>query len=268
MINRFSVLASIVLGFVLLSSTFIGMTTSSATYNPVSDVDKDWDVDIFDIVKVAGAYGSKYTFVTPEANETIITVLSLGESPPEVGNARVTVIDPAFSAGWDAVVVDYTDLSGIVRFELSPNKNYTAIAWSGSAYNYVNFTTNLLGEASVLILLGEMPTPVIRQLPTGWVVVTLMNETGFVSPVDEFGLIVQRLELDPLTHNWLYMEEICSGTTSKGVLALRTSLPVNVPHSNRGIFLIDQYGNHRGSCVYTPDENNCANIILFVTPPP
>ena len=43
---------------VLLAPMFLVTVSSSATYDPWSDLDADGDIDIFDMVKIASAYGS------------------------------------------------------------------------------------------------------------------------------------------------------------------------------------------------------------------
>ena len=54
-----SILLNIVLVTVLATSLFfISTTASTAEYNPWSDIDGDGDIDIYDVVKVTGIYGS------------------------------------------------------------------------------------------------------------------------------------------------------------------------------------------------------------------
>lgn len=52
-------LANLMIAVILLSSPFIVQLTSSAPYDPWADLDGDGDVDIFDIVDIAGRYGTK-----------------------------------------------------------------------------------------------------------------------------------------------------------------------------------------------------------------
>ncbi len=48
-----------IIAIVLLSSPFVIQLTSSAPYDPWADLDGDGDVDIFDVVDIAGRYDTK-----------------------------------------------------------------------------------------------------------------------------------------------------------------------------------------------------------------
>jgi len=233
-----------------------------------TDLNRDGTVDILDLTQVGQAYGSNLT-LAQETNKTVVTVLSFDKSPPEVENARVAIVDPTTidDQNDNPIPVGFTNSSGIVVFRLGPNKNYTAVAWGETNYNYANFTTNSLGEASILIILGE-PTNPIKYLPSGWVMITLLdNETGQINH-ELLGIIVQEFAWNLTGHTWYWIATRDGFTGTFGVVLLRTWCLVNKPHSNMGIYVIDPYGNDRGSCVYSPDENGCANVILYVTPPP
>jgi len=52
-------MASMILAMFLLASLFlVGLTSSAGVYNPWYDLDDDGDIDIFDVVKMAGIYGT------------------------------------------------------------------------------------------------------------------------------------------------------------------------------------------------------------------
>ena len=54
-----STVTNIVLSLVLLSSLFyVGVTSSIAVYDPYADYDQDGDIDIYDVVPMADAYGT------------------------------------------------------------------------------------------------------------------------------------------------------------------------------------------------------------------
>jgi hypothetical protein len=256
-------------GLILVSSSFqIALSTSDpASYDVMADVNRDRTIDVNDLSRLGRAYGSNLVLPS-EPNKVVVTVLSFDKEPAEVENARVAVVDPAFPSGrWDAIEAGYTNSSGVVVFSLSPNKNYTAIAWSASAYSYMNFTTNAVGESSVLICVGEPTLPPIHSLPPRWIVVTLLDsQTGNVSS-ELLAILVDRLTW--VRPNWV-REEICSSALElgTGVAVLPVNLAVNEPYSRRAIWVIDPWANDRGSAVYSPDEDGCANVIVNVPPPP
>ena len=61
-------LANLALAAALLLTPFLVGLTASAPYNPWNDLDDDGDIDIFDIVKISGTYG---TTGDPGKNVTI-----------------------------------------------------------------------------------------------------------------------------------------------------------------------------------------------------
>jgi hypothetical protein len=63
----FMKMTSVVLVVVLSVSLFLVGTTSSASYDPWIDLDDDGDIDIFDIVQMAGAYGTTGTPINKTA---------------------------------------------------------------------------------------------------------------------------------------------------------------------------------------------------------
>jgi len=254
-----------------LAFTQLAVTTSNNSYDIMADINRDGIVDANDLARLGNAYGSSLILAS-EPNKTVVTVLSFDKEPPRVENSRVAIIDPeVFGFESTTVDVDYTNSSGRVAFGLSSDKNYTAIAWSGSAYNYANFTTNSLGEASLLILLGEPSLPPIHSLPPGWIVVTVQNnETGSVIFDREFVIIVNQIEFDP--------PSFVSTSTGKGVfdetapylgvVVIPPDWQFNEPHSDWG--LVHYHATHGYiGChgIYSPDENGCANVIVYVTPP-
>lgn len=166
-LNRNMLKKIIALGLVglFLAVSFAVAEDNIGPYNPIADVNRDGTVDILDLVEVGQAYGSNLT-LSSEPNKTVVTVLSFDKEPPEVEKARVAIIDP--DVFWDVVEVKYSNSSGIATFELSSNKNYTAIAWSGSAshnsidgnvtslegVNYVYITTKPNNQQGILYMVN------------------------------------------------------------------------------------------------------------------
>jgi len=253
----------------ILVSTQVALTTSDlSSYDLMADFNRDRIVDAEDLARLCNAYGSRLVLPS-EPNKTVVTVLSFDKDPPEVENARVAIVDPNTLDNQvnNPINVKHANSSGIATFELDSSKNYTAIAWSGSAYNYNNFTTNSLGEASVLILLGEPSLPPIRALLQGWVVVTVLeNETGtIVSPGIDFALLIYRIEFcgDSFVSEYDYHV-----FNKGGIVVIPPNLLFSKPYSRWGLVLMDQTGViWKGCSVYSPDEEGCANVILYVTPP-
>jgi len=67
---KLSTLMNIILSVVLLTSMFyVGITSSQGVYDPWCDQDSDGDIDIYDIVPAASAYG---TTGNPTRNVTIV----------------------------------------------------------------------------------------------------------------------------------------------------------------------------------------------------
>lgn len=260
----FSVVTILVLVFAQIAIT----SSDLSSYDVMADVNRDRIVDAEDLARLGNAYGSSLVLPSEPA-KTVVTVLSFDRVPPEVENARVAIIDPEMLC--DAENVTYTDSSGIATFELSPSKNYTAIAWSGSAYNYANFTTDSFSEASVPISLGEPSLPPIRSLPQGWIVVTILdNETRL--PYYDPNLMgyfrVDRLECTwPVGDIWSW-ENIFDTFISGGVYVLPINFSnLHEPCSARGITFWDSTtGRPVSSGVYSPNEHGCANVILYATP--
>lgn len=142
-----------------------------STYDPMADVNRDGIVDVNDLSRLGQAYGS--TGLAYQENKTVITVFN--ETGP-IENARVAVFSIAGyeDVGENPKNISYTDSFGIADFTLDANANYTVIVWSGADYNYADFTTNLVGEASVSILIGKGT----KHLPTCWVTVSIINRTS------------------------------------------------------------------------------------------
>lgn len=120
------------------------------SYNPIVDLNRDGKIDVRDIAKVAIAYGSIQALPT-QRNQTVVYVYQLETDPPEIQNVCVAIAELPLSSNTKVVRVGYTNLSGITNFMLSPNTNYTAIAWSNKTYNYAYFTTNEFSEVSAVI---------------------------------------------------------------------------------------------------------------------
>lgn len=264
-------------GLILVSSSFqIALSSSDpASYDVMADVNRDRTVDIYDLNRLGRAYGSNLDLPS-EPGKVVVTVLSFDKEPPEVENTRVAAVGPELLGNQieNPINVTYTNSSGIATFDLSPSKNYTAIAWSGSAYNSANFTTNPLGEATLLILLRESSVPPIRALPDGWVTVTLLdNETGSlvfgwdISPGNDFVMGIYGMQFSQ-AENRFVSQRIRNLYTIGGVVLIPPSWSFNKPFSKWGLALRDDVnGWFLGSCIYSPDENGCANAILFVTIP-
>jgi hypothetical protein len=266
-------------GLVLIVSfAQMAVTISDSSYDRMADVNRDRTVDVNDLSRLGKAYGSNLILPT-EPSKTVVTVLSFDQDPPEVENAKVAVIDAEMPYPFPPEVnnVTYTDSSGIAAFDLSSNKNYTAIAWSSQAHNYANFTTNSQGEASILITLGEPSIPPIRSLPQGWIVVTLLdNETGSlvfgwdISPYDDFAVVICSIGLN-LTNHRFSSQKVRNLYTLGGVFLIPPSWSgwsFNEPFSKWGLWLVDSVNGYSlGSCVYSPDENGCANAVIYATLP-
>jgi len=238
-------------------------------YERIADVNKDGTIDILDLVEVGQAYGSNLT-ISSEPNKTVVTVLSFDKEPSEVENATVAIFDPELYRV--AIDVQYTNSSGIATFELGSDKNYTAIAWYDLAYNYANFTTNSLGESSMLILLGEPSTPPIRSLPSGWIVVTVQNnETGSIVFDYGFVILVHHIEVEP--GKGFFSTSMNKGVFVEtepylGVLVIPPDWQFNEPYSQWGLLHVHWSEGYIGCYgVYSPDENGCANVVLHVNPP-
>jgi hypothetical protein len=232
-------------------------------YDRAADINGDGIVDIMDLTQVGQAYGSNYT-LRSEANRTVVTVLSFDKDPPEVEGARVAVFvnEPPRLNSLDA---RYTNSSGIAVFELSPNTSYMAVGWNGSSYNYVDFHTDLFGEASVMILLGEPANPSIRKLPANYIFVTVLNRTtGLFHYVSGYAnVIVERL--------WYTYPE---GWQTYVFGDLPLTLPVFrfrdnqlVGNTGHGIIVRCQ-GQAIGSSTFQTDDDASANVIVYVPSSP
>jgi len=175
--NKKTIKEIVVLGLVslFLVVSFAVAEDSIGPYEPIADVNRDAAVDILDLVEVGQAYGSTYTPIT-QPNKTTITVFSY------TSNFSYTPIADAFvwifgHGNWET-----TNSSGVATFELGANGDYIAMAWSNdyASYNYANFTTNSLGEASVTIWLNHLPSPSmqpypIQAYPKGWTVIVILD---------------------------------------------------------------------------------------------
>lgn len=269
MLRKFVALGLVGLFLVM---SFVVAENGIGPYDLMADVNRDGTVDILDLTQVGQAYGSNLT-LAHEVNRTVVTVLSFDRNPPEVENARVAIFDPETFLSYygDAAAVNYTNSLGIATFDLDADKNYIAIAWSGSAYNYANFTTNSFGEACVLILLGELSLPPIRALPKGWVTVTLLdNETHELQFKGEYLLSVDYITGYEMVEGErrFILERIALLWSEGGILALPPDLQLNGPHSKWGLVLWYGDGTIVSLGTYSPDEIGCANVVLYVAPLP
>ena len=256
---------------VVLVFTQIVVTSSDvSSYDFMADVNRDGIVDVNDLAELGEAYGSSLVLPS-ELGKTVMTVLSFDKQPPEVENARVAIVDPNALDNQrnNPINVTCTNSSGIATFELSSNKNYTAIAWSGSAYNYANFTTNSLGEASVLVLLDEPSLPPIRSLPQGWIVVTFIdNETGSLSEPGTLGILIVDYLNYSIMGGWATGGHAYQEKRYGAIYVIPPENPANKPHSTYGLYVIHMIEDPDliGYSVYSPDENGCANVIVYVNP--
>lgn len=250
---------------VLVSIQIVVTSSDVSSYDLMADINRDRIVDASDLARLGKAYGSSLVLPS-EPNKTVVTVLSFDGDPPEVENATVVIFDPELFNEWfgDPIDIQCTNSSGIATFELGPSKNYTAIVWSGSAHNYANFTTDTLGEASPLVLLGEPSGPPIHSLPQGWVVITVINnQTGSIYSADT-AIVFDRLKWggDGVWSG----QRIESALTPMGVY-VTSRAQTSKPYSRIGIGIVHPDGNQIGYTVYSPDANGCANVIVYVTPP-
>lgn len=256
-------------GLILVSSYFqIDVTGSdSSSYDIMTDINRDRTIDVNDLNRLGRAYGSNLVLPS-EPGKTVVTVLSFDREPPEVENARVAAVDPdlLYHQVENPINVTYTNSSGIATFDLSPSNNYTAIAWSGSAYNYVNFTKNLQGDASVLILLGEPSMPPLHALPQGWIVITFIDNTTGSLYFYEMAMIYYDLEWVGGSSGWS-AELVMITYAHGGVFVTPPYSPINQPYSRMGLGVVDRHGDIAGCSVYSPDKDGCANVVVYVTPP-
>lgn len=81
-------LANLAAASVLLLTPFLVGVTASAPYDPWSDLDADGDIDIFDLVKIAGSYA---TTGDPGKNVTVTNW-------PLVQNTNVTNLPPVLTS--------------------------------------------------------------------------------------------------------------------------------------------------------------------------
>jgi len=245
----------LVLGFTQVVET----VPQLSSYNPVADVNRDGIIDVFDLIKVAIAFGSTQTLPT-QSNQTVVYVYQIETEPPEVQNARVAIIDP--DCYYQAVHVGYTNSSGLVNFTLNPNSNYTAIAWSKTTYNYANFTTNHYGEATVIVQLGY------PNLPPHWVAITMINRTsGELGLNPDLGAVVEELVYNYPGNNFtgVALASIIL-VPFKGVFIVgpwAPAVPMTEPGKSYAVILFIPAGPV-ATPVYTPDENGNANVITYV----
>jgi len=261
---------------VLVSTQIVVTSSDMSSYDIMADLNRDRIVNANDLARLGNAYGSRL-ILPSEPNKAVVTVLSYDKNPPEVENARVAIFDTDLDSFY-AVAISTTNSSGIVTFELCPNKNYTSIAWYGSAYNYANFTTDLLGEAAILILLGEPSLPPIQELPDGWIVVTFLeNGTDILfTPPDWVVVQLDRVGWSQ-SEGWYDNQTTAFGTNAAISLIhprllswMDTPPPYYLikPYVGIGVVIRDiGTGEGCGVSAYSPDENGCANVIVYVTPP-
>jgi len=251
-----------------LAMRFVVAQDSIGPYNPIADVNKDGIVDILDLVEVGQSYGSNYVLMH-RANKTTVTVLSYeNDNFSYVEDALVAIFTPGASE--ESALYNYTDSSGTVAFQLSPNSTYVAIAWNTTrnAYNYASFTTNLLGEASVAIWLNyyQESSP-IRSIPQGWLVILILdNGTGRLASLtgmDWFDGTGERFTANGHEQvSWNGSSAFFIGIESS-VFKAENTYWWNVPLANFACDLGDYHGQYqRGNFTYRTDEFGGA----YVTP--
>lgn len=92
-------LVSITLGILLLSSTFfVGVTAQVNPYDPWVDINDDGEIDIFDIVQIAGAYGTTGTPI----NKTDL-LLELLVRVQVLENQSGWLPAPVYDSGWTQI---------------------------------------------------------------------------------------------------------------------------------------------------------------------
>jgi len=270
------------IGLVGLFLTVLIVTAEDSTepYNPTADINKDGIVDILDLVEVGQAYGSNYTLMH-QINKTTVTVLSHENNNFSYAENALVAVFPQIrimEGQWK-----YTNSSGTVAFDLGANSSYIAIAWKEdrSTYNYANFTTNSLGEASVAIWLSNYAaSSPIRNIPKGWIVITILdNVTGkpYVyeyepNQYDQLFLYGRSFTLifDPNeVLVWTSDLTLLSGTYT-GILAIDSSKdnrPITIPNVNVCLQADAWYpGNSRPyvvNCTYRTDEYGGAYVVSF-----
>lgn len=201
-----------------LAMSLVVAEDSIGPYNPVADVNRDGIVDILDLVEVGQAYGSNYTLMH-QTNKTTVTVLSYENNNfSYVENALVAVFSQSdiMEGQWN-----YTNSSGVVDFDLNANSSYIAIAWDSDRfrYNYANFTTNSLGEASATIWLSYYPKSSMRSIPKGWIVITFLNNATS-KPYTSEHIEIYAIEIYNSTNDGWSTSEWYLGPTHTGILAM------------------------------------------------
>jgi len=247
-------------GLILVSSYFqIAVTGSdSSSYDPMADVNRDKTIDVHDLSRLGRAYGSTQTIPT-QPGKTTIYVYQLETDPPQIENARVAVFNASnpYPYTLKVVQVSYTDSSGIASFSLNPDTDYTAIVWSETTYNYADFTTNEVGEASVSLHIG------FPRLPPNWVVITVRNLTSGELYEDWVDMILLRLLYVESTGDWEAWESyLIPATLGIGICAYDWGIIA----SNHWVAMAysHSYGELLAEAGYTADENGNANVVIYV----
>jgi len=235
------------------------MNPYGSSYDPMSDVNRDKTIDIYDLNRLGRAYGSTQTTPT-QPGKTTIYVCQLETDPPQIENAIVVIAELPLSVGPNVVQVGYTNSSGMVNFTSGPSTNYTAIAWINETYNYANFTTDGLGGASATIRLGK------PSLPAGWVFTCIFNTTSrtLVNPPEvgrQIGTLWEHLMYDIYIGGYsrVWSEFF---VTNLGACLFDRSVGINVTGLWRAYALTDD-GTPLGEVGFSPDESGTAFVVIY-----
>ena len=128
-------LVNLMIAVILLSSPLVVQMTSSAAYDPWADLDDDGDIDIFDIVDIAGRYGTK------------------GDSTKDVFVDNWPIMQNV-NATWSAT----QDVNVIVTGHRTRSLNIASnVAMSGGSY-WDSSVIPIDGFAKVTVLVALLPT--------------------------------------------------------------------------------------------------------------
>lgn len=226
-----------------------------STYEPMADVNRDGIVDANDLSRLGQAYGS--TGLVYQENKAVITVYN--ETSP-IENARIAIFGDISAQIPDQI--GYTNLSGTASFTLNPNTFYVAVVWSGSNYNYANFTTNSLGEASLSMPLEKST----KHLPPLWVVISIVNKTsGALVSGNEFHSVGWKITECEWQGKFIgdLSTEAYLGTGYNGITIGLTSLGLTEPNSLWG-FQCGTDVTAYGFSVSALDQNGTANVVIYI----
>jgi hypothetical protein len=248
----------------VVSFARIAVTGSDSSYDPMADVNRDGLVDVNDLQRLGHAYGS-----TGLAHQPGKTVISVWNETAPIENARVAI----FRGGEIPDHIGYTDSDGIANFTLSPNTDYTVIAWNNADYNHASFTTNLSGEGSLSVFLESGR----KNLPSDWVVVTVMNRTTNIPTVvpgnwisacifTQAEIVPEGGDIEfrsPADYAWIPVGSMSSPICRTSMVYAYYWVGIEKPYPPFGMY----YGNYYtilGFSASALDEDDTANVVIYI----